>query len=69
MEAIFCKSVRIDTFPGKYRKCLLINYLSCVLAKHTLFVYNSVIGVQNPESERNSIPRTELRGDNYHGFR
>ena len=69
MKAIFCKPVKIDTFLCKYRKCLLINYLSLVLAIHTFFVYNKGTGAKSPESERNSIPRKELRGDNYHGFR
>ena len=34
-------SVKIDTFWNNHRKCLLNNYLFCVLALYTVFVYNS----------------------------
>lgn len=34
-------SVKIDTFWNNHRKCLLNNYLSCILALCTVFVYNS----------------------------
>ena len=34
-------SVKIDTFWNNHRKCLLNNYLSCILALYTVFVYNS----------------------------
>ena len=47
-------SGKIDTFPCNNGKCLLNNYLSLILAIHTVFVYNSNCTGQRPDCERDS---------------
>ena len=51
-------TVKIDTIPEYHGKSLLINYPSPVLAIHTYFVYNSVIGAKTPRVSEIRFRRT-----------
>lgn len=62
-------TVKIDTIPEYHGKSLLINYPSPVLAIHTYFVYNSVIGAKTPRVSEIRFRRTNWEENNHYGFR